>query len=373
MFPAVYPAHLIRQQMGIDRDLLRPLYAMIITDAHCRNPDEIKSWDRKNVLDYICKREHDRIKARFQHLGLVVVEQAEKLLAMSTMVRGFDFTYEESPFEIMGIAATTVLPDDFYDAEELFRKSNYKSECITLEPDIIGEYFVLDVLLNSRNAHYMLQKARQYKNGEGFEKFITLTRQDHFDVLSSLFQKIVQAHLSPNSKEHLEFGGQKWRVIEINPAARQALLIAEDIMGLVEKEKTVHSNLPKEHWNPIQAFTKLYFYKEDIVRFDASDMKKLLKTDTKTKIGRIITDDENDNSSPALMDLFILSIEETTKYLPNSKDRVACYDEIPDKWWVRTGGDTGCYVNFNGYFYSDSLKVIEAHIAGIRPAVWVKY
>lgn len=78
--------------------------------------------------------------------------------------------------------------------------------------------------------------------------------------------------------------------------------------------------------------------------------------------------------------LFLLSIEEVEKYLPEEKDRIAFLEpikygkDISYWWWLRSPNcdydDSAYYVYYNGCIYSGGG--VNSTNYGVRPACWVK-
>lgn len=134
----------------VDNELLRPLFAIIITDAYHENKDIPQTWGKKDVLDYICEREEALILHATRELfgethGDAMYRAAHAVLSVATMTGGligFNSLCEMLPEREW--REVSERGERFCENAVLFSTgANGELNCPALEPDIIGEYFVL--------------------------------------------------------------------------------------------------------------------------------------------------------------------------------------------------------------------------------------
>jgi hypothetical protein len=122
----------------------RPLFAFLVADALARGRG-MRNWDRTALLDDVIKRERREFwlpAADSVGLGLEIKKE-ERALALATMVNGL-------PIQSLHTADDEVLPGWKHDRHApLFRAMSGRPAdqvIAPLEPDIIGEFFVLQLL-----------------------------------------------------------------------------------------------------------------------------------------------------------------------------------------------------------------------------------
>ena len=145
-----------------EQELLRPLYALILTDAYIQGNDYITSWSITDVLDYVYKNEKKSIRratiAGCGSIGDRVASDSRIVVAYATIIGGFTVTEEDLEASIPEVYKDLKKYEEREpDIVELFCENRhllgFKDEkyiCPPLEPDIIGEYFVLKVLSELR-------------------------------------------------------------------------------------------------------------------------------------------------------------------------------------------------------------------------------
>ncbi|MCQ2472433.1 MAG: hypothetical protein MJ147_10410, partial [Clostridia bacterium] len=124
----------------VDPELLRPLFAMFITDAYLENSAEPLNWNRDDALDYFCNREIDLITDATSALGDDYTEAAHLLTVLATMAGGYSFAKDSLPdfevFEVIDNVGYKLCKKGIAYKTE----NTYTVDAIT--PDILGEYFV---------------------------------------------------------------------------------------------------------------------------------------------------------------------------------------------------------------------------------------
>ena len=158
----------------IDPELKRPLFTICITDAVCRNKS-IHDWDKNDLLEDIYLHELSKITDKIQNPEHV--DYVKSLLCFATMIGGLkDSEPEFAPKSVQ--KAFDKLDDDI---DGIFHSINGTDEKTLhpLEPDILGEYFVLTFLKNknSKNLNEWIQTSWKCEP----KKFSTFLRRAVFD------------------------------------------------------------------------------------------------------------------------------------------------------------------------------------------------
>jgi hypothetical protein len=129
----------------IDKLSRRPLFAYLIADALKRGQD-VRAWDRDALLNDVIAREHDlfwRPKAAWLGLNETDFKSAETALTLATVVGGL-------PLNDLPVQGDELLPRwNPIAHSQLFKDMTgrpVQSHVPALEPDIVGEFFVLDRL-----------------------------------------------------------------------------------------------------------------------------------------------------------------------------------------------------------------------------------
>jgi len=153
------------------QELLRPLYALILTDAYIQGNDDITSWSITDVLEYVYLHEYDFIERATKagcgvEIGSAVATDSRIVMAYATIIGGFtvtEETLEESIPDIYRDLKKRVgkepdIIELFCENEHLLDFKDEEYVCPPLEPDIIGEYFVLKVLSEIKKVTQALQE-----------------------------------------------------------------------------------------------------------------------------------------------------------------------------------------------------------------------
>ncbi|MEE0027473.1 MAG: hypothetical protein U0J70_07775, partial [Atopobiaceae bacterium] len=149
---------LIERLNTIDEGLCRPLYALFITGALMDNSDP-SHWDKEKVLDYITRRETERIDARIRHVegkrtqDRSALRSVLHLYRLATVFQGGEFelirTLCTDEWSKLERAATSIGLDgteELLDHIGLTKNGTVKP----MEPDLMGEYFVFDWLCKTK-------------------------------------------------------------------------------------------------------------------------------------------------------------------------------------------------------------------------------
>ena len=129
----------------IDPEQRRPLFAFLIADAVKRERN-VRGWDRDALLNDVISRERTYFwwpKATSLGLSKQDAQAAERALVLATMVGGL-------PISLFQSASDDLLPswNPFAHSQLFFEMTGKPVETAVpaLEPDIVGEYFVLERL-----------------------------------------------------------------------------------------------------------------------------------------------------------------------------------------------------------------------------------
>ena len=132
--------------------LCRPLYLLVITEAYIQGTKNLDKWEEEDFYKYVYERENrhitDSIKGVCGVADRDLYRIGREIVAVATIVGG---TYPEKEMEELLPAQLSELSESgvkkrFLRNEYLFEVSGGRIFCPPLEPDIIGEYFVLRVL-----------------------------------------------------------------------------------------------------------------------------------------------------------------------------------------------------------------------------------
>ena len=176
--------------------LKRPLFALAVVDAYMNGKEISKQYE---LLDYLCEKEIDSIRGRIYRVFNENVDElcdiAQNIYLMATMIGKFDIKAQIS----------ILLPDDysylnrlyyknvnkFYMETMLFDNEGKGIFCKPIEPDIIGEAFVLNYI--GENKKLLLSA---WKNPYYMSRFVTRLHQDFEDRLWEI-QEYIDSPILP--------------------------------------------------------------------------------------------------------------------------------------------------------------------------------
>ncbi len=178
----------------VDEELLRPLFAIILIDAYLDNREIPSAWCKKDVLNYICEREEKLIWHMTKDIFGTdqcrkMSEIAYSVLAIATMTNGltsYSSLKEMLPEDEWQYLSQQNL-EKFCENKVLFiNENNEELNCPALEPDIIGEYFVLNHLnkLNKSGRAENLINVGWHKPYY-MKRFMKRLFQDHKELINS--------------------------------------------------------------------------------------------------------------------------------------------------------------------------------------------
>lgn len=155
----------------------------------------------------------------------------------------------------------------------------------------------------------------------------------------------------------INFGQYSWRVLDIQ--SDKALIITEQIIDYTEYNEEKKAVTWEEC--SLRKFLNTTFF------YNFSENEKSMILDTK-----VINNDNNeydtDGGNDTIDKVFLLSIDETDKYLPSYIDRLDY-----SAWWLRSPGNDQTYsavVTSKGNIDTYGHSVYS--ILGVRPAMWIE-
>ena len=185
--------------------LKRPLFALAVVDAYI-NGKEIS--EEHELLEYLCEKEMDSIRGRiyrvFKENSEELCNIAKNIYIMATMVGKFNLMSQIS----------ILLPEDYAYINNLYYKTQNKFYmetmlfdstgedvfCQPIEPDIIGEAFVLKYINEDKN---LLQNA--WNNPYSMSRFVTRLHQDFEDKLWEI-QEYTDSPVLPEETTEIKQG-----------------------------------------------------------------------------------------------------------------------------------------------------------------------
>lgn len=155
----VFPK-LVKQLQKIDKDMVRPLFAMFLVDAHLHSPGSMKNWTRDGLLEEIVLREYDLLKGAIMNLrpqealNERLYAQCLSVWRLATVLG----SYEDCKIELL----QDICQDEWTSfercaagynlmhAEDILKRIGLinKEVFIALRPNMLGEYMVLHWLRN---------------------------------------------------------------------------------------------------------------------------------------------------------------------------------------------------------------------------------
>jgi hypothetical protein len=149
---------------------------------------------------------------------------------------------------------------------------------------------------------------------------------------------------NPKIGDIIPFGEYNWRVLDVQN--EKALIITENII----EQRSYQSDWTDTPW-------------------ETCDLYEYLNGEFFDKFG-------DEYKSQIDSDIFVLSVEEATKYFKDDSNRRAEYKNEACWWWLRTPGngnlcDAVVIINKNGYIDMTGCYVYYNN-GGVRPAMWIE-
>jgi hypothetical protein len=249
----------------------RPLFLQIVAETLLEDFNPSQPRKLRDFLEFICNKEMHLIEISIDGSstqGDPIIELykiAKRIVVCATFVNGITVKKAggSSDFEALLPEDCSKFPDEpgvwrrFFANRYLFDVSENKSVCPPLEPDIIGEYFVLKCLKDMREGgdlpepetvSRLLDAIWDNRRKEAVA-FINRVRQDHPGDYEELFEwqqgKKWDAAMAASmnkmdginkDKQTVTFANMPWRFLDFKPAEgadpAKVLLLSENIIGL---------------------------------------------------------------------------------------------------------------------------------------------
>jgi hypothetical protein len=370
----------IDEEIKGDTSKSRPLFLQIVAEALLEDSSSSQPRKLRDFLEFICNKEMHLVEMSIDGsstLGdptLELYKIAKRIVVCATFVNGITVKKAggSSDFEAL-------LPEDcskfskepgvwrrFFENRYLFDVSEEEIKCPPLEPDIIGEYFVLKCLKDMREegsppqpdtVSDLLDAIWDNRSKEAVA-FINRVRQDHPGDYADLFKwqqgKKWDAAMAAGmnkmdginkDKQTVTFANIPWRFLDFKPAAgddpAKVLWLSENIIGLhAYDEQGVFDYDDKE-----DIFAKL-FDQTNPTNWEKCSLQKLLNLkDGAFWQGRIaLTDWEriaktynctlSKDETKALVEtedwMFLLDTDQAERYFVDDEGRKACLALNPD-------------------------------------------
>ncbi len=177
---------LYRVLVKVDPDLKRPLYCLFIIDAYLNNENPLY-WEREDALNYVYTRELDSLR---QHIvGVCNIEKnlitsCRNLIMTSTMTGGL--CYPDEVKKYFPVEYNTINDACFkYSNDQLLEDIGLldNSICYPLEPDIIGEFFVIQTLDGMNHERKKSYITSAWNKPKQMKEFTNRIYQDFSDIL----------------------------------------------------------------------------------------------------------------------------------------------------------------------------------------------
>jgi hypothetical protein len=384
------------------KSFMRPLYAMILTQTVLDNgSDSILLWNRDMVFKQLVLREIDNlnscIRSALDKYDSVLETIARRIWVMATMLGGLCYldlpVLLENDWKLLDSSQqkNALLGISYLFGNEQFEGEHICNEatCAPLEPDLVGEYFVLEHLIyesGKEDAEKIVGKAWDCHRKE-MCRFQDRALQDYHDMSKALYgltrkhkwcivyEKLSQSDCSKiNEQDYsLDFAGISWLFLDqrIVNNRLQALLISKDILSSSSFAMTF-------------PFSNRYENSDDFLGWDNSYLRRYLNGEfldeafTDEKDRRIVetnllTSTTKEDSGLTIDRVFLLSIEDAKRYFADNAARIANYHERPSEWWLRSSGymiaPSASYVKTDGSVDQTGRVVLD--VIGVRPALWL--
>ncbi|GMQ59813.1 hypothetical protein AN1V17_42130 [Vallitalea sediminicola] len=192
---------LLKILIKVDKNLMRPLYALFISDAYIHGEKPSK-WSKKDALDFVYNKEIHRLKKSIIDLSnnktnTILTRNCLKLILIATIMRGIHVSELQVLYpKIYNIIdeQAKLLKCSFSDLLTQLDIMNEET-IIPLEPDIIGEYFIVKELANN-------------KKDKDIESMLSLTWKHYnntYEVIRRLFEDFEDLLIEYNLNRYFQF------------------------------------------------------------------------------------------------------------------------------------------------------------------------
>ena len=191
----------------IDEALCRPLYALFLVDAWIRKENPFK-WDKSQTLDYVVHKEKERAEKSLENqIGRSDIRLNNaffRIKAMATVMEGLSIPQQALEYFADDWETIEQKADRFEDAKDmLFRSgliekgSNYEFKLQPLKPDLIGEYYVLRLLIEETRKERIIKLIElSWKKPVQAFSFFSRLFQDYYDIFKEN-EKLIEMLIKP--------------------------------------------------------------------------------------------------------------------------------------------------------------------------------
>ena len=238
----------------IDPGLRRPLYALFLTDAWMDGQD-VTHWDRERAMDEILDREARLLDERIRQVtgqsraNRTLLAACLDLQRFATARTGSAEPGElpsrcPAQYKLIAQAAERAgleAPADFLQSVGLSDAARLRP----LEPDLLGEYFVLRWLLAERDADKRLDFLRRvWKHADDAFIFFARLSSDHGHLLNERPEHWLRVLPSPEALELPEDAASAVRYAMLTVNATYECSHAETCRKLTDRLEALHGAYP---------------------------------------------------------------------------------------------------------------------------------
>lgn len=185
---------LMQSLKKVDADLQRPLYALFLTDAwiHGRKPE---NWNQQNILNYVIQRERNDYEEKAKQL---CGKQNKKLETVLNEVKAIATIYGDIPLSQMESRFPEVWKGlkQCADKLDIIEQNlledvgfcNSEEQVVALRPDLVGEYFVIQIL--QKKNRWNLLFVENWEENLSIWDFLYRISLDYGKQLDETFWKI---------------------------------------------------------------------------------------------------------------------------------------------------------------------------------------
>lgn len=244
----------------------RPLFAFLSSVALLEGND-IRGWNKTMLLEKLIIREEDKIWKSTTH-DRAFIEKHKTLIAIATLARGIsnDFIDHLNTQDYSWFNKNITIENSFYELMSSIIYFENNVYYLGLEPDILGEYYVLRQLYNiysstsngKKNVLNLLNELWDYYPVSFV--FMTLMLLQDFETSNSLHSKIsdILINMKPKKNAKLNCFIMWARFIHTlaNPSLYSQVKNKEDLFSQLYKESF---RLNSEEMFVVASFTALNF------------------------------------------------------------------------------------------------------------------
>lgn len=187
---------LMQSLKKVDADLRRPLYALFLTDAwiHGKKPE---NWNQDKILNYVIQRERNDYEEKAKQL---CGTQNKKLKTVLNEVKAIATIYGDIPLSQMESSFTEVWKRlqqcadkiDEVDSEQNLLEyvgfCNSEEQVVALRPDLVGEYFVIQILQEKKQWNLLF--VENWEKNLSIWAFLYRISLDYGKQLDEIFWKL---------------------------------------------------------------------------------------------------------------------------------------------------------------------------------------